>query len=543
MLEGSPEQIPDLHQRASQWYAANGLPEDAVRHALAASDWGLAADLIVSGIVGDLLKQGRMATVLDWYRALPEDALRADPELCLEGCWPLILTGQIDAAESYLAYAEQAFQEQHIEDTALLGATAAAEAYIARVRGDIPRVIELSAQALSLLPQDDLSSRAVVALNLGIVQWYSGRLAEAGRALAEAERAARPTENEYALVAALVFQHRIQAAHGRLRQAAASYRQTLERAARSPMLALAHYDLGRLLYESDDLEAAADHVERGIGLSRRASNAEFLVGGYGTLAIVRVAQGDGMAARRALQEADRLIEHPGMSPAARVRDLATRILVALGLGDLDAASLAADRSPKLEEAGSFPDYLRLMRARARLLLAQGSRAAASEQLTALRAMASNTGWLSIAGQARAVQALAAPSLGDALAILEEALAWAEPEGYVRSFVDLGEPMEALLREATARGIAPRYVRRLLEAFTPPPTPPRRRAQQLIDPLSDRELDVLRLLDDGRTNQEIAQALSVSVNTVRTHLKNIYGKLDVHSRREATAQAKKLGLVD
>jgi len=168
-------------------------------------------------------------------------------------------------------------------------------------------------------------------------------------------------------------------------------------------------------------------------------------------------------------------------------------------------------------------------------------------------MAIRAGWQYGVVEVRALQALAAPTPA-ALAFLTDALTLAQPEGYIRTFVDKGEPMATLLREAMAQGIAPDYVAKLLAAFkakagerghpgkaptsSAPPS-----AQPLVEPLSDRELDVLRLLADGQTNDEIAHALCVSVNTVKTHLKNIYGKLGVSSRRQAAAQAKQLGLVE
>jgi LuxR family maltose regulon positive regulatory protein len=157
-------------------------------------------------------------------------------------------------------------------------------------------------------------------------------------------------------------------------------------------------------------------------------------------------------------------------------------------------------------------------------------------------MASQADWQSTLTQTRALQALAAPTPEQALYFLTEALTYAESENYVRTFVDAGEPMAALLREAATQGIAPEYVRRLLAAFSRPPAPPRPLTQPLIEPLSDRELEVLHLLVEGQTNQEIAHKLCVSVNTVKTHLKNIYGKLGVNNRREAIAKARKLDLV-
>jgi LuxR family maltose regulon positive regulatory protein len=189
-------------------------------------------------------------------------------------------------------------------------------------------------------------------------------------------------------------------------------------------------------------------------------------------------------------------------------------------------------------------------ARARVLLAQGRREAAQEQLAALRERAAHLGWQSTVVRTRVLQALAAPTHDEARAILVEALALAEPEGYVRAFLDLGAPMRALIAQVVAgeQDAAPAYARLLLQAFdaeqaaaprtglTPPP------AQPQIEPLSERELEVLSLLAEGKMRQEIAQELTISVNTVKAHLKGIYGKLDVHNRREAVTRARALGLL-
>jgi LuxR family maltose regulon positive regulatory protein len=537
----SQHDVPSLHQRASRWYADNGFPADAIRHALAASDWEEAASLIV-GVSGDMLKRGEVVTLLGWYQALPDRVVFADPGLCLEISWPLILTEQIDTAEPYLARAEQVALEHGI--TPLLSGVAIAKAHVARLRGDNAQVIELSEQALALLPRDDLSARSIVAVNLGLAQWYRGGMAEAEQALLEAQRAGRGSGNEYTRWTAVLFLSRIQTARGQSRQAAESYRQMIEQGGQLPIAGLAHYDLGRLSYEWNELSTAADYLQRGIDVVRRGGSVEFEVGGCAALAFVRQAQGDSAAAQAALQRADQLLENPGISPSTRLYTLASHVTVALGQGDLEAASRVVERFPRPEEAGSFPDYLLLMLAQARVLLAQGQRAAAATHLRALHEMASQAGWRSTATQARALQALAAPAPEQALAFITEALTQAEPERYVRTFVDLGEPMAALLREAAVGGVTPDYTEKLRAAFgaTEKPTPTPVVAQPLIEPLSERELDVLHLLADGQTNWEIAQVLCVSVNTVKTHLKNIYGKLGVNNRRKAAAQAKELGLV-
>jgi LuxR family maltose regulon positive regulatory protein len=542
--------VPELHHRASQWYEAAGFPADAVNHALAGSDWERAAALILD--VGEtMLKRGEVVTLLGWLRALPDEEVRTRPEMCLSYSWALILTGQPDAAESYLGQAEQAAQDE----IALLGDIVSAQAYIARARGDDRRTIELSQRALSLLPSDAFTLRGVVAMNLGIAHWNSGHLTEAEQALTEADHAAQQSGNHYARLTALSFLGVIQAARGRLHQAAELFRQAIRLGKRSPPIALAHNEFGALLYEWNDLEAAADHLQRGIELSQRSGNLEVQSGGYYKLACLKQTQGDASAALDALQKAHQLARQKDVPPLTRARNAACHVQIALAQGDVATAMRWAKQVT--EDADAFPFYPFLRLTPARLLLAQNQEAAAAEQLEVLYETALRAGWQFGVIEVRVLQALAASTPTDALAFLAEALTLAEPEGYVRTFVDKGEPMAVLLREAAGRGIAPEYVDKLLAAIdaeeqrskgagemesTPAPLHPRTSAPPLIEPLSDRELDVLRLLAEGQTNQEMAQALCVSVNTVKTHLRNIYGKLGVNSRREATAQAKKIGLL-
>jgi LuxR family maltose regulon positive regulatory protein len=310
-----------------------------------------------------------------------------------------------------------------------------------------------------------------------------------------------------------------------------------------PIVALAYYDLSRLYLEWNDLPAAMDYVTQGVELSQRGGGVEFMAAGYLVTALIRVAQSETLAAQAALQEAERLLEHPDISPSTRLYSLACHILVALAQDDLQAATWAVERSPKLEAADSLVDYLFLMLAQARLEVAQGRRAAAAERLAALRATALQRGFQYVATQTRALQALAAPNRAEGLALLSEALAEAEPEGYVRTFVAPGESMAVLLRAAAARGIAIPYVQHLLAALgISPPAAKHVAAPMLIEPISDRELQVLCLLAEGQTNQEIAHRLYMSVNTVKTHLKNIYSKLGAKNRAQSAARARELGLI-
>ena len=532
--------VNQLHRRASQWYAANGFRADAIRHALAASDWERAADLLLR-IGSDMLKRGEVVTLLNWYRALPEDFVHARPRLCYEYSWPLILAAQLDPAEFCLQQAEQAAQN----DPVFLGEIAAAQAYIARVRGNGRRVVELSQRALALLPQDDWGSRSIVAMNLGMTYWYVGHLAGAQQMLTEAREAAHRSENNYVEATANVFLCRIEAARGKLHRAADAYRQVIDESGQLPVAALGQVDLARLLYEWNDLEAAAHLAQGGIEFSRRSGNVEVLLASYRTLALIKQAQGDISAAQAAIQESSRLAEQPGLSPSAHWYALGYHALIALLGNDLDTAAQLIEQFPALDRVETLPDYLVLSSAQAQWLLRQGQRAACAELLTARHERITRAGVQNAIVETRALQALAAPTSDEALTFLSEALMLAEPEGYVRTFVDLGEPMATLLREAASQHIATEYIGKLLAAFrlagykgrAAPP-----RIQPLVEPLSERELEVLRRLAHSQTNQEIAQVLYVSANTVKAHLKSIYGKLGVNSRQQAITKARELGLL-
>jgi len=555
----------ELHRRAAHWYAGQGDLEAAIRHALAACDWEQAADWITSGVSGVLLNRGEVVTLQGWCRLIPEDVYCSRPRLCLEYAWALILGLDLEAAEPYLARLDQAAAAQG--DQGLSGQVAVARAHIARTRGDHRAAMELSGQALALLPAGELSARSIAALNLGMAHWYRGRLAEADPVLAEAERAARGIDNHYVRLTALVFQNRIQIARGRLCQAAATTRSLIEQAGGVPVGALAFYDLARLELEWNRPGEAGAAAEQGLELARRSGSAEFEAAGYGLLATIRAIEGQPEAAALLLRRAAPLVEQPGVTPGGRLYNLACGLRVALDANLLPEAERLARQMPGLEQAASLPDYLGARLLTARLLVTRQELGAAAEVLAELRAMALALGWQMVAFQARALQALAAAAPEEALACLADALAAAEPEGSVRTFLDLGEPMALLLSQAAVRGILPGYARELLshfgrersrfaggaanvfsgvpqapggrEAYAPPaggaPAGP-------AESLSEREMEVLHLLAEGLTGQEIARRLVVSINTVKSHLRNIYGKLDVNDRRQAVARARAQRLI-
>jgi LuxR family maltose regulon positive regulatory protein len=393
--------------------------------------------------------------------------------------------------------------------------------------------------------------RSIVTVNLGMIHWYRGDLDQAGRALGQARRAALGSENDYARLTALLFLNRIDIARGRLRQGAAFCRQVIAQGERVPVVSLFYHDLGGLLYEWNELDAAAEQLEQAIDLCRRTGTFEWSTGSYSMLALIREAQGRREEAQSALNKEDQVLGRLGMPLARHLYNVAVRVQIALIQGDVNGASSLMDQA---SNAGSFSDHLHLLRARALLFLAQGRRAEAANQVEALLAILADTAWQHSYIQALALQAAVAPALEEGLSTLVQALTLAAPEGYVRTFVDLGgwliDRIEACCDresvEPSVRALAERLLatcgRAQFEKQEPVVVPTPLQHPALIEPLTDREREVLVLLAQGRTNQEMAQSLCLSVNTIKTHLKNIYGKLQVHSRRQAVARSRTIGLL-
>jgi LuxR family maltose regulon positive regulatory protein len=375
--------------------------------------------------------------------------------------------------------------------------------------------------------------------------------------------------NPLIAVAALGYQARMQMRQGRLHRA----RQTLERALqlatdplgqRLPIASKALIGLGDLLREWNDLETSADYLAEGIELAGQWSELAAFEA-YLPLARIRQAQGDAEAVREALETARQIA---GRSEATEVDDLVADLnqaYLATTQGDLARAvrwaeerdlvsGLSSAPRPGLDEGHDFVTaHLRKYEhlVLARLFLLQGRAADALDLLEPLLAQARQLGRIDLSIEIQILTALARQAedqTAQAIDALAEALSLAEPGGYVRTFLDEGEPMARLLRQAASQGVAPAYVAKLLAAFgsrgpttqEAEPQPPH--IQPLVEPLSERELEVLRLLASGLSNPEIAGELVVAVSTVRSHCKSIYGKLEVHKRWDAVKRGRELGLI-
>ncbi|MFN8598092.1 MAG: LuxR C-terminal-related transcriptional regulator [Anaerolineae bacterium] len=537
-----PQSVAALHRRASEWHEAAGNLPETIHHALSASDWERAENLIAR-VSREMVGRGEIVTLLQWCRALPDEALRANPVLCLDYSWSLILAGQHAAAETYLQHVEQVAHD----DVVLLGETLSAQAQIARTKGDYARTIELAQRALSLLPQTEAQSRSLAALTLGLAYADCGKMLEAEQAFIEADHAAQQAGGDSVRLFALAFLSSIQAARGNLHRAAEMARQALQLGHGLPTTASVHSILSALCYEWNDLSVAADHARQAIELSQLGGHLEVLLTSYRGLAWIKQAQGDTAAANAALQTADDLAHQADAPPVARASNAAVHVTLALAQGDLAAATHWVDQI-ETEFSADASGLLHRF-AQARLLLAQNDKAAAAKLLERLYVEVVQAGRQSLMIEVRVLQGLAAPTTSDALAFLSETLALTQTEGYVRTFVDEGEPMKALLRHAAARGIAPDYVTKLLRVFesaieTPSvsPAPPIGTPSPLVEPLSERELEVLRLMAAGLSNNEIADKLIIGKGTVKTHVHSILGKLDARDRTQAVIKAQELKLV-
>jgi len=536
--------VPELHRRASHWYEEQGLTAEAVSHALTSRDYGRSADLIEQAGWSSFTR-GEMATILTWIAALPDAVVRSRPQLSVLRAWALAKSGQLDGAELCL---------REIDSDHHQGEVTAVRAYVAGVRGELPRAVELAHQALERLPEENLLLRAIVAQNLGVAYHWSGNSAAAVRSLSEAVTLSRRASQPFQALTGLAILGRAYEMEGSLRQAMTVYREALDIASEPgsrpvPFASMAYVGRAGVLYERNELEDARRCAVEGIRLSELGGFVAYQVFGRALLARIYEAEGDRQRAENVLDEAERLRKGRDYTLVwALVSELRVRLWLAQG--NVAAASQwAQERSLNPGDALDSGREIEQM-AVARVLIAQDEPADALELLGWLLEAAEAAGrGASVINvlilEALALQTLALEAQGHsdrAMSPLARALSLSEPEGYVRSFVDEGEPMARLLRQALSRGIRPSYVARLLAAFDEEVEPTAPGMESLVEPLTERELEVLRLIVAGLSNPEIADELFIAVSTVKSHVNHIYGKLAVENRVQAANRAQALGLV-
>ena len=570
LRDEQPDDVPDLHRRASAWHEQNGEPSETIRHALAAGDFERAADLVELAIPA-MLRSRQEAAVLGWLKLLPDEVVRVRPVLSVGFAGALLSGGEFEGVEARLRDAEHWLDEatgirqgSHgpaaemvvVDDAEFRRLPAEIELYRAAqalVRGDGSGTVRHARRALELSPADDHLGRASAAALMGLAFWASGDLEAGHSGYAECMAGLRRAGHIADTFGCAIALADIRRTQGRLGEAMRTYEQALQRASQPGGAVLRgtadmYVGMSEVHRERDDLPAATQQLLRSQDLGEHNGLPQNRYRWRVAMARIREAEGDLDGALDLLNEAERLYVGDFFPNVRPVPALRARVRIAQGeLGE--ALGWARERGLSVEDDLSYlREFEHITLARVLLARYAAERAERSIQEATrllerlLRAAEEGQRTGSVI-EILVLQALAHQARDDipaALASLRRALTLAEPEGYVRIFADEGPPMASLLRAAAKQGIARNYVRRLLAAVnkTEDGMPA---SQGLIEPLSERELDVLRLLGTDLGGPEIARELVVSLNTVRTHTKNIYAKLGVNNRRAAVRRARELDL--
>jgi LuxR family maltose regulon positive regulatory protein len=551
LRRASPEQITELHQRASQWYENHHMYSDAIEHALAAEDFSRVMDLLETHVWG-LLNEGYARRVEAWMQSIPLEKRAQSPHISLGFAWMHMLRGRFGQVVPYLKQAESALENMpESKDTISMQAECfALQSNLMQAQGKIPESIEAAQRALQIIDPESFKVRGLAYLGLGAGYRQAVDFDKAVDALQQAIRVSH--ESGDLVTGTLATTHLVLMClqHGRLRFAAEVGSKTIEwlehsEAASPPIVGSVYGALGLVYYEWDQIEKAREYFQRGIHLGMSSGHNASVI--YTMINLVRLlqSQGDLDSASKTLSDALELFQ-TGAPGWLRPGLIARQVNLYLAQNNITEAETVLRQSNVLidDEVAHSTDEIHI--AYLRLLLERGEDADLNQGVALaarIISLSESRQRDSASMQALTLGALLHTKLGDSktsLVWLERALALAEPEGYLRLFVDEGLPLAALLYRLPNSA----YAKKLLDFFPSPPqgTKTHRSNDELIEPLTERELEILRLFADGLKYAEIAEQLVVSVNTVRYHVKGIYGKLSVDKQSKAVERARALGLI-
>ena len=551
----SKEEIAQLHIRASEWFEQHGEIGEAFKHAISAADFNRAARLLeISWQAMD--ESFQTGTWLGWVNPLPLSVRRLRPVLLTQVGWAYMDAGNAEASESSLRDAENSLKRP-LEELVIVEAEqfrtlpariAFARAYNAQTQNRFDDVVRYVETALDIIPHEDQYMQAQASSILSTTYWASGELDKSFELMSNWVNAAQQAGNIVFAVAASFGKADILITQGRLRDAMQVYQTALSLAAEhgaEQHTAHHHLGLGLLHHEMGEDEPAAHHLQKAFELGRQTTIVEWMYRKSLAQAYLKESEGDLRSALEMLNDAQRFYVRtpiPNLRPVeamqARIHIKQNHLNKAQAWAHQSGLSLQ-DKPIFLNEFG----YLTF----ARIMLAENQSdqhfQTMLQMLESLLKQAESQNRLRSRIDILITQALAfsAKDSAKALAALEQALTLAEPEGYLRLFVDEGKPMAELLSKFKSSRLQ-QYANRILAALTPSIHPSSFSIQPLIDPLSDRELEVLRLIAQGLSNQEITQKLVVALSTVKGHNLRIFAKLQAKSRTEAVARARELGLI-
>jgi len=583
-----PQEVKKLHCKAAKWYQENGLIPEALYHAMNAEQFQWAAELIERGVC-ELMIISDFTTISNQIAALPDKIILTRPWLCVYHAWVFWFTsGDIESAAKRLKDAENAFNLNPFEDDELVWTNhplskqtdiffahlAALRSFVAHQK-DLIIVINLSKEAVKLIPEYDYWLRSMVLMNLGMAYYFVDNFESAQPVLEEAflvsfkcnkihgitsDFAGKVSESA---VSSLCLRAHLQALHGSLDNAILLCQEGVELINKchwlgTPPVIFIQATLGEFLRERNELDAAAKLLIKSIE-SISQSNQGGLILSYTALARVFQARGNNQAAWEAIQAAENIqvMQSKGsfsfkLPSFLTIEQCKIRLYLAQGNYDkalawLESNNLNINDEISYQNELDYFNFSRVLIAASKLKIKtnQNYLANAIELLNKLEKIANNTQRTSRLIEVFMLQALAYQTLQQqdkSLQILGKALSLAYLKGFLRLFVDEGEPMFELLQQAVSKGIYPQYVNQLIAAFVNTNIVENINNQALIEPLSERELEVLTQIAIGLSNQEIANKLFVSLATVKWHSSRIYGKLMVKNRSQAVARAREINIL-
>ncbi|WP_240644409.1 LuxR C-terminal-related transcriptional regulator [Paenibacillus paeoniae] len=542
--EESKQLGADLHMCASHWYEENGLELEAFQHATETGNVNEAARLVEGGGM-PLFFRGALAPVQTWLDSLPTRELDVRPSLRVMYASVQLLSGQLSEAVHHLEAAEMALQNmpQDEETSEVIGHAASIRATLAVSRHDAETIMSESRRALHHLPIGNRAVRTATTWALGYAYQLQGDPVSAGKAYSEAMAVSQSIGHGMITMMSMLGLGAVRQSDNMLHAAADWYRRVLELAGDPPLpiACEAHLGLAKINYEWNDLAAAEKHAEKAIRLAPLLQQTDRIVACELALARVKLAQNDVESASTLWTRAEQHArDHQFTYQMQEVAAVRTSLLLSQHQ-PAQAALLLQPHEPSISLA--------------RANLAQGDVSKALGILVVLREGAEERGLAGERLQVKVIQATALYAHGhkdEAVNLLLQALADAENEGFTRLFLDLGQTMERLLLEAKKSGVLSGYIRNLLDQFNVS-TPHGQNLQDrhkaspsgkptLVEALSSRELEVLRLIAEGLSNTDIASRLFLALSTVKGHNRIIFDKLQVSRRTEAVARARELGLL-
>ncbi|WP_420631023.1 LuxR C-terminal-related transcriptional regulator [Candidatus Leptofilum sp.] len=537
----SAAQIANLHQQAACWYYENDQPLIAVDHALAAADYDLAVTLMET-VARDVLMFGEGITLRQWVEALPEDRQTSRPSLTLFYIWSLIRTGAFRKAKQLLG----AISNQ-LDSALLWGEWSALRARLAMLTGDTEINIKFSNKALSKLPDDQHMLRSEVAINLGFSHLQRAELDAARDAFAEAAQNSTHDPGLWAVMFATFYWGQTHERQAQLKEAFTIYERGLATAVsqqtNSAALGYMHLGMGKLLYQWNRLGEAETHLRHALACAERSGDHKMLIYSRESLAQLLLTLDDWPAAESLVVELEQQIQATTIS--------AFRADLALQRGDMRlvrqwANGLGIAIGDEAEKIQDLPGAYLLL---AEFHIANREYEAVPSVLDVLCEFAEARQSKNFGLRVSLLQALLQAKMGameTAVPTFQQTLTQAEPGGYIRLFLDTPDPsLHRLLHLAANNPVTAAYARTILTHCDPEKVPSLHsgQAETTIQPLSGREMEVLRHLAAGRSNREIANEMVLSLNTIKAHARRLYAKLDVNNRTQAVTRARDLHLLD